>query len=414
MSNNAKYNVAFEKVVLSSLIFQPELIEKYGHMLKYEDFYLPAFANIFKTIMDLESENKPVDEEFIKGRMLAHKTFDEAALMDVLLANPIYNLTPYIEEIKKLSQFRALHNLGVHLINEEFDDITEAINYAEVTTKKIIDINLSSDEFDITPLVDTPDGQTEFILSEWLPLPRGTVSLVVAPGGTGKSWTALQMALRHSHSNPSLRSVVWLSEDPIYESKKRAASICSDVLDTVFNIKNLDIVSRPPIQMMKNKQFSPSNFYKLRKNFAGYDLVIIDPLLAFYGGDENDNSQARAFMQPFMDWASEEHKCIVFLHHSKKNSEDTNRSSARGAGAFVDAARTVYQIDKIYHNKHTGALDMDNTHKREFMLTKDNYGVIRLLNDYKVQRDITPKSSARVVAVEYKEYVEPRIEMTLL
>jgi len=411
--SNIKYNTAYEKTILSSFIFQPELIQRYGHSLKYEDFYLPAFGNIFKTIMDLEADDKPIDEEFIKGRMLAAKTFDEMAMLDVMMVNPVANLSPYIEEIKKLSQFRALHNLGVHLINEEFQEVTEAINYAEVTTKNIIDMNLSSDEFNISSLLDAPDGETEFILKEWLPLPRGTVSLVVAPGGTGKSWTALQMAIRHSR-NSHHKSVVWLSEDPIYESKKRAKSICEDILHSVFDVRGVDVVNKIPIQLIQNKKFSHSNFYKIRKNFAGYDLVVIDPLLAFYGGDENDNSQARMFMQPFMDWASEENICIVFLHHSKKNKDDSMRSSARGAGAFVDAARTVYQIDKIYTNKHTGALDMDNAHMREFMLTKDNYGVIRLLNDYKVQREITPKKSARVVETVYTDYVEPKIEATLI
>lgn len=400
--SNVKYNTDFEKVILSSLIFEPSLVDEFGYLLKKEDFYLPAYQNVFTTIMGLEADNKPIDEEFIKGRMLAAKTFDEVVMMDILTANPVHNLSPYIDEIKKLSQFRALHSLGVKLINEEFEEVTEAINYAEITTKNIVDMKLSGDEFHISSLVDAPDGKTEFILKDWLPLPRGAVSLVVAPGGTGKSWTALQMALRHSH-NSSKRSVVWLSEDPIYESKKRAKNICTDILHTPFTIKNVDVVSRSPIQMMKNKQFSPSDFYKLRKNFAGYDLVVLDPLLAFYGADENDNSQARAFMQPFMNWADEENICIVFLHHSRKNKEDNMRSSARGAGAFVDAARTVYQIDKIYHNKHTGALDMDNAHMREFMLTKDNYGVIQLLNGYKVQREITPKASARMVAVEYKQ-----------
>jgi len=407
--SNVKYNTAFEKVILSSFIFQPDLVERHAHSLKPEDFYLPSYANIFKIIMDLEAENKPIDEEFIKGRLLAAKIYDEVVLLDVLTATPVANIEPYISEIKKLAQFRALHNMGVKLISEEFNEVTEAINYAETTTKSIIDMNLSADDFGISSLIDAPDGETEFILKEWLPLPRGTVSLVVAPGGTGKSWTALQMAIRHSR-NSHHKSVVWLSEDPIYESKKRAKSICADILHSVFDVRGVDVVNKTPIQLIQNKKFSHSNFYKIRKNFAGYDLVVIDPLLAFYGGDENDNSQARTFMQPFMDWASEENICIVFLHHSKKNKDDSMRSSARGAGAFVDAARTVYQIDKIYTNKHTGALDMDNAHMREFMLTKDNYGVIRLLNDYKVQREITPKKSARVVETVY-QYETTKMEM---
>ncbi len=216
-------------------------------------------------------------------------------------------------------------------------------------------------------------------------------------GNTGKSWTALQLAIRFSHST-NKKSAVWLSEDPLFESKSRAKAICKDILRTQESLKNIQLVPRSPMQLIINKKFSYANFYKFKKNFSDHDLIIFDPLLAFYGGEENDNSQARMFMQPFMDWAKETNKCIIFLHHSKKGNDGTLKSNARGAGAFVDAARTVYEINKID--------DSQESNMREIVLTKDNYGVIKHLKEFKVRREITP----RPVVVRKPIYVQEFID----
>ena len=125
-------------------------------------------------------------------------------------------------------------------------------------------------------------------------------------------------------------------------------------------------------------------------------MIVFDPLLAFYGGDENDNSQARVFMQPFMNWASKDNKAIVFLHHSSKSMNQTQFNRVRGASAFVDACRVSYEMNKIY-KKDNQTLDDDQLHLREFKLSKDNYGAIRYLRDFNVVRQITPASSATKV-----------------
>lgn len=403
------YNLSFERCILSSLIFTPEKIDQYAYELRSSDFYMHTHKNIFEAIMSLEAQKKPVDEEFIKKVMLVSGTFDESAMLEVISTNPINNLKPYVDEIKGFAQKRALVLLGSKLLHGEFELLTDALSYAETELHNIVDMNMGDDDFGIISLMDAPDEKTDFILSDWLPMPRGTISIVAAPGGTGKSWTALQMAYRHARGGH--KCAVWLSEDTVSKSKERASAICTDILHTPFAIKNVDVITRVPMQMMINKQFSHANFYKLKKRLSSYDLIVLDPLVAFYGGDENDNSQARSFMQPFMNWASEENKCIVFLHHSKKGAEDNMKSSARGAGAFVDAARTVYEINKIYNNPRSGALDMENAHMREFTLTKDNYGVIEMLNDFKVRREITPRRSARATAVEFQYN---RLEMPTL
>lgn len=131
-------------------------------------------------------------------------------------------------------------------------------------------------------------------------------------------------------------------------------------------------------------------FEQLKVELKDYDLIVLDPLLAFYGADENDNSQARIFMQPFMNWCKETNKSVVFLHHSNKG----DNSSTRGAGAFVDASRVCYEVNKIYQ-KDKKSLDLNSLHLRDIKLSKDNYGAIKHLKQFNVKRHITPQESSK-------------------
>ena len=378
------YNIAFERSILSSIIFDPAIFEELYTMLRIDDFYLPAHQNIYRAMCELESKNLPIDEEFIKKELVKHNAFDENVMLEILMGNPIANTKAYVDEIVDKSRVRKLISLTTTIKksaienNETSDTI---ITKVEQELNAIVEMDSKDSDFGIISIDDVEDGETEFILKEWLPIPKGTVTIIAAPGGTGKSWTSMQLSIRHAHASGK-KVAVWLSEDPLFESKSRAAAICKDILRTDKSLKNIRLVSRSPIQLIQNKQFSYATFYKFKKNFADYDLIIFDPLLAFYGSDENDNSSARMFMQPFMDWARDTNKCIVFLHHSRKGGDNT-KSNARGAGAFVDAARTVYEINKID--------DTNESNMREIVLTKDNYGAIKHLKQFKVKREITPQ-----------------------
>jgi len=400
------YNLAFERSVLSSILFDPATFEEINATLNINDFYLPAHQNIYHAMSNLTLADKPIDEEFIKKELEKNKAFEENVMLEILMNNPISNTKAYVDEIVDKSRVRKLISMTTTIKRsalEENESSDTIITKVEEELNAIVEMDSSASDFGIISIDDIEDGKTEFILEEWMPIPRGTVTIIAAPGGTGKSWTAMQLSIRHTHATDK-KCAVWLSEDPLFESKARAGAICKDILHTSKSLKNIRLVSRPPIQLIKNKQFSHADFYKFKKNFNDYDLIIFDPLLAFYGGEENDNSQARTFMQPFMDWAKDTNKCIIFLHHSKKDNDGTLKSNARGAGAFVDASRTVYEINKVNETK--------DSNMREIVLTKDNYGAIKYLKAFKVQREITPKpdrqiSVAHETIYENKSYDEP-------
>ena len=231
--------------------------------------------------------------------------------------------------------------------------------------------------------------------------------MVVAPGGTGKTWYVLQLALRIAREDKSNKIFLWLSEDPEGIVKSRYDAIKSKILIGNYDVDSqIDISTEDPLLLIETHGKSAklsSKFYAMKRELRDYNVIVIDPLLAFYGGDENDNSQARVFMQPFLNWARSENKAIIFLHHSKKG-EATGSSKARGAGAIVDAVRCVYDMEKITVRKSEKQVpDITQLQHRQFTLTKDNYGAAKYTDGFTFTREITPQSSARVVEVEYED-----------
>lgn len=399
MQEDNLYNLSFERSVLSSILFDPVTFEEISSLLKLEDFYLPSHASIYNAMMNLVATQKPIDEEFLKSELISSNAFDEQVILEIMSANPISNTKAYVDEIINKSKLRKLLGLTTTLkrmVLEEHHSSDQVVSAVDEELKNIVDINSDSNDFNMIRVGDIEDGKTDFILKDWLPIPKGTVTIVSAPGGTGKTWLAIQIALRHNRAT-SKKCAVWLSEDPSYESKDRTKAICEHILHIPFGGQEVYVVQRSPIQLMINKQFSYSDFYKFKKNFKDFDLIVLDPLIGFYGSDENDNSQARRFMQPIMDWAKETGKVIVFLHHSKKD------GGTRGAGAFIDAARTAYEINKI--DEET------DSHEREITLTKDNYGVIKHLKSFKVRRVVTPKPP---VVTEYTVVDNDSIEVSVI
>ena len=102
------YNLAFERAVLSSIIFEPEQLQDLAVALREQDFYLPTHSDIFRTILGLARDDMPIDEEFIRQRLMHEGKFDEGAMVAILSATPISNVSAYVQQLREKAQHRAL------------------------------------------------------------------------------------------------------------------------------------------------------------------------------------------------------------------------------------------------------------------------------------------------------------------
>jgi replicative DNA helicase len=263
---------------------------------------------------------------------------------------------------------------------------------------------ISFKSVDAQSLSSVERKHSQFILKDILPLPAKTVNMISSAGGMGKTFISIRLANEFVRET-NQRALCWFSEDDNgeigirYDTLKKSGLITKEYQDDIYLIN-----SEPKQFALKANGIFKANYEALTdlRNdciFNNIKFIIIDPLLAFYGGDENDNSQARVFMQPFIEWTKQEDITVLFIHHASKS------GGTRGAGAFRDAVRTLYEMNYVLDDK--GDIDFDVKDKgiREVSLVKDNrnafYWFDKLYKDGSTNMQIMPRR-INVVESTYK------------
>ncbi len=390
------HNVDFERAVLSAVIYEPGAIEEISQFgLTKEDFYHPFHQKLFSTLEHLY-EHSAIEEGIIKEHM--GKAFDEVQMLDVLAALPVTNIVFYAEKIQEYARVRHFKQLGHQILQgvENENSLSDTLHFVHEELEKIEEG--SRDLFKIVSLADVEASEAEFVCKGWLPFPKNAVSMVSAGGGVGKSFLLLQAAMRMVRDE-KLKVFMWLSEDPLSLSKFRFEMISKQLLETDTSMfrNNLHIsgADSETIHFLEESRAGVtvnSKFYQFKRALKDYDVIILDPLIAMFGADENNNAHARKFVNLFTRWATKEGKTIIFIHHGTKNS-----SQSRGASAFVDAVRLVYRVEYIKND----AGEIQEDENRFIILDKDNNGAKKYLGSAKVKRQIFPKKKS-VIEIEYE------------
>ena len=134
------YNLAFERSILSSLIFEPSQFEEIENMLDPHDFYLGAHQEIYGAMKSLVRKDQPIDEEFIKKELNAKKKFDEGVMLEILASNPISNTLAYIKEIKDKALKRHLLSLTTEIKRVTLEEELPSSEVVDLVEKKLYEI----------------------------------------------------------------------------------------------------------------------------------------------------------------------------------------------------------------------------------------------------------------------------------
>lgn len=390
------HNVDFERTVLSAIIFEPGTIEdllQFG--LIKEDFYHPFHQKLFSSLEYLY-EHSTIEEGIIKEYM--GKAFDEVQMISVLAAFPVSNVIFYAEKIQEYSRVRHVKQVGHQILRdvEQEKSLSDTLHLVHEELEKIEEGN--KDLFKIVSLSDVEAIEAEFVCKSWLPFPKDAVSMVTAGGGVGKSFLLLQAAMRMVRDE-KLKVFMWLSEDPLALSKYRFEMISKQLLETdtsmFSNHLHISGADSETIHFLEESRAGVTvnnKFYQFKRALKSYDVIILDPLIAMFGADENNNAHARKFVNLFTRWATKEGKTIIFIHHGTKNS-----SQSRGASAFVDAVRLVYRVEHIKND----AGEINEDENRFIILDKDNNGAKKYLGSSKVKRQIFPRKK-NIIEIEYE------------
>lgn len=197
---------------------------------------------------------------------------------------------------------------------------------------------------------------------EWLlgtRLVRRFVSLLVAPGGVGKSAFALASAaslatgrpLLGEHVHHSVPAWVLNLEDPADELHRRLAALMRlhAIPDAELHGRLFLHHGRERRVQVADTQGGPVAFPDQEALTAearahGIGLIVVDPFVKSHALDENSNAQMDAAATAWAEVAERAGAAVLLVHHTRKagaGGPEHTAEAARGAKALTDAARSA-------------------------------------------------------------------------
>lgn len=195
----------------------------------------------------------------------------------------------------------------------------------------------------------------------FLSLVAGTVGALVALGGTGKSFLALQIAIavachiREGNlveiDSPSNGRVVYLAlEDSeqvlahrihaigqCIQKRSKHSDVTAEALDAIARNLTIEPMMGKRLDVMTNEGMEA--VLKLQETPR---LIILDTVSRIHGLDENSNRDMSLLISRLEELAIKSGAAVLLIHHVSKASRrdgQLDQYSSRGASALIDNAR---------------------------------------------------------------------------
>lgn len=191
-------------------------------------------------------------------------------------------------------------------------------------------------------------------------LAEGRLGAVIATGSTGKSWFLLQLAISVSSGidfmgmkNPNNEaSVLYIIGEENKDDIHRRVSLVKNLYNKESqNIElsnnNLSFLCVNGKHAILNEKSTLYSELKLFIHIRKPKLIILDPLIRFFSGDENNSTEMTRFME-ILESLNNMGTTVLFAHHTSKIlSGELSQHSARGSTAVIDAVRWNITLHKI-------------------------------------------------------------------
>lgn len=231
-------------------------------------------------------------------------------------------------------------------------------------------------------------------LRQWVygrQLLRGSLSLVVAPGATGKTALLVGTALALATGRALLDKTVWEGpkrvwlwnlEDSLDEMARliEAARLhwciaADDLNGRLFvdsSLSGADLklavedregfkIVRPVVEGLVQELLA-----------RRIDVLIIDPFVSSHSVSENDNGAIDAIAKEWARVGVRANCSVVLVHHTRKlGGTEATAEQARGAIALVGAARSVIALNKMTPEE-AGQFGIEGENRRRFFRAYDD------------------------------------------
>lgn len=214
---------------------------------------------------------------------------------------------------------------------------------------------------DILSAFENDPPELQFVLPGLL---RGTVGALVAPGASGKSFLALEIAASIAATpcnnelfdgfgiNPKSRGgVLYLAlEDPAVVLQRRLHSMGAHIPPAhraalAFNLC-IEPMLGAGLDLMDDQHIA-----WITQQATGRQLVVIDTLSRAHQLDENSNGDMALLLRRLEAVGAQSGAAVLFIHHISKgasrDAQGADQFAARGASVLIENARYAAYLSKM-------------------------------------------------------------------
>lgn len=225
----------------------------------------------------------------------------------------------------------------------------------------------------------------DFVLPGLLP---GSLGLLVAGGGTGKSFVATDLSVSQAIGRPvadglfpALKpaKVLYLAgeeNDRLLAERLRGMLAPTD--RDLPELQNLVLLPMSGEDCLLVSRGQPTALLRELENLAqGARLVIVDPIRRLHDGEENDSATMTQLVIALESLAKKSGAAVIGLHHANRVSagDVASQHASRGSSALVDGARWQVNLSKMDEKAASafGIADSDRPGYVALDFAKGNY-----------------------------------------
>ena len=379
------HSLEAEQAVIGSVFLDSSIVPILMAKISDQDFYFNQHKPIIRAIFaQYKSDPNHVDIITVEEQIKAANPADDyqglfAYLADLNKNTPSSaNVKAYLQIVIDYADRRRTIEASQAVIQASADGDMEALLAAKERLEKI------GHQRRFSPIFDFHDAlnKSMLMMTEKAPdmdsvfhecLPLGEPAILTASGGVGKSFTTIQIGIGIACGRkifggdmpfltPSKKGKVVLigGEDSDNDYWRRIQGIMKDInlsdkeiADVQSNFLVKSLVGED-IRIIKEEGGSTlytdfvDRFCEALSPFTdNLRLIIFDPMIRFYGANENDNHTATMFINAINKICQRTGAAVLLVHHSAKHQV----GGARGASAFIDGARTHLSMMTLAQKK---------------------------------------------------------------
>jgi replicative DNA helicase len=395
------HNIEIEKAALGCMIIEKDNISLLKSVLQVDDFYKPIHSNIFKTMIKLDDEGKPIDLLTLTDELKG--SIEPSMVIDIMNSTPaVSNAKSYAKRIKDYKKRRDIIRYTEDLQKKAYEgDYTRELKAIENISVDSNDVKLIKASELINETLDNLEeyqnngGISNAISTGFTDLDhkiigikKGELTVLAARPSMGK--TALMMNLTEHISIKQQKITALFSMEMSKEqimqrlvssialvdsSKMQKGQLTQDDWGKIA--LSTGLINESPLYLDDSTPQTVSQIKAKCKEIKGLEAVFIDYLdfIAHEGKTDNRVQQISEITKAMKIMAKQLNIAVVLLVQLSRSCEQrVNKrpvlSDLRDSGAIEqDADLVLFLYRDEYYNP-----DTDNKNMAEVITAKNRNG----------------------------------------